>query len=176
VCAHRWVVCACVCVCVHWKTNDWLDGNIIEVGVAVFCFFLFVREITKTTTKEKSSNYFASTFFWSNRVALIGEVRNSFGRREKRKEVAENFNKITKSTRSSKWRSDNYDVNRVCIYTLPSSLFMSGCKNCRQKKTFTFSCPANLLAPPPPFCHIICIRRYSLPLWWQPIYPTFRRV
>jgi hypothetical protein len=74
-----------VCVCVHWKTNDWLDGNIIEVGVAVFCFFLFVREITKTTTKEKSSNYFASTFFWSNRVALIGEVRNSFARREKKR-------------------------------------------------------------------------------------------
>ena len=41
VCAHRWVVCACMCVCVHWKTNDWLDGNIIEVGVAVFFVFFF---------------------------------------------------------------------------------------------------------------------------------------
>jgi hypothetical protein len=39
-CVHTGGLFVRVCVCVHWKTNDWLDGNIIEVGVAVF-FYLF---------------------------------------------------------------------------------------------------------------------------------------
>ena len=85
VCTQVGCLCACVCVCAL-KNQRLADGNIIEVGVAVFvCFFSICSGNNQNDDQGKIVKLFRVYLFWSNRVALIGEVRNSFARREKKR-------------------------------------------------------------------------------------------